>query len=146
MHRSIPFVLGIAALLVLAGCAQGPGHTRAAGTIAGTGAGALLGAAVSPCNRGGGALVGATLGLIAGSMAGDSIACDQERYGCPPCGGCGAFGDCCPEPVYVEPCPPPCPQPCAPPRRYYRGAPPSGNPAPGWYYVPPPQGAVYYGP
>ena len=29
----------IAGLLVLAGCAQGPGHTRAAGTLAGTGAG-----------------------------------------------------------------------------------------------------------
>ena len=64
--------------LLLTGCAQGPGHTRAAGTLAGTGAGALIGAAASPCNRGGGAAVGALLGMVAGTMAGDersSISC-----------------------------------------------------------------------
>ena len=52
--------------LLLAGCAQGPGHTRAAGTLAGTGAGAIIGAAASPGNRGGGAAVGALIGMVAG--------------------------------------------------------------------------------
>ena len=66
---------GLALLgLLLAGCAQGPGHTRAAGTLAGTAAGGIVGAAVSPCNRGGGAAVGALIGMMAGSMAGEGIA------------------------------------------------------------------------
>jgi len=69
----------------LAGCCQGPGHTRALGTIAGTVAGAALGAAVSPCYPGGGALAGGALGMMVGSAVGDGIACDQARCGPPPC-------------------------------------------------------------
>jgi hypothetical protein len=81
-QRALLFA-GVAAL---AACAQGPGHTRALGTAGGTAVGAVLGAAASPCNRGGGALVGATLGLIGGTLAGDAIASDQECDACPTCG------------------------------------------------------------
>jgi len=131
-----PSRIPLAGLVVLAalmaGCAQGPGHTRAAGTLAGTGAGALIGAAASPCDRGGGAAVGAVLGMMAGTIAGEGIAQDQERAECPPpCPPCSRCQDCGPRPVprrgyvrygppppgyyYVGPCYAPCPPPCPPP-------------------------------
>ena len=116
---------GLALLaLLLGGCAQGPGHTRAAGTLAGAGAGAILGAAVSPCDRGGGAAVGALLGMVAGNMAGEGIAYDQET------------AECYEEPPPCAPCQP---QPC-PRQGMVRYGPPA-PPPPGYYYVGP-----YYAP
>lgn len=86
MVRSIAWVcvLGLLAL-ALPACAQGPGHTRAAAAAIGTGAGALIGAAASPCCPGGGALVGGALGLVTGAIVGEGIAQDQERECPPPC-------------------------------------------------------------
>ena len=119
--------------LLLAGCTQGPGHTRAAGTLAGTGAGAIIGAAASPRNRGGGAAVGAILGMMAGTMVGEGIAYDQENAGCyecpPPCDPCPPCNRC-------DPCEP---QPC-PRQGLVRYGPPA-PPPPGYYYVGP-----YYAP
>ncbi len=104
MRTSIAALLGA---VLLAGCQQGPGHTRAAGAGIGAASGALIGAAAAgPGSRGTGAAVGGILGLVTGSMVGDGIAQDQER--------------CCPPPC-AEPCPPP---PCGPTRitrrRYVR--------------------------
>ena len=88
---ALPLVL---AALVFAGCAQGPGHTRAAGTIGGATAGALIGAAASsPCRRGEGAACGAIVGMIAGAVAAEGVAQDQERHGC--CPRCGATAHGC---------------------------------------------------
>ena len=103
----IPTTLTALVLAVaLAGCCQGPGHTRAFGTLAGTAAGAALGAAASPCCPGGGALVGAGLGMIGGAIVGDAVASDQERCGCDPC---------CPP--RCAPCPTTRCAPCPPTRR-----------------------------
>ena len=103
------FIIGLVSALALGTGAstQGPGHTRALGVGAGTAAGAAIGAAASPHNRGGGALVGGVMGMIGGALIGDGIASDQER--CTPC----------------EAPPPPCrscrrrtrPAPCPVPRR-----------------------------
>ncbi len=95
-----PLVASLAlAAGLFAGCCQGPGYTRAAGTIAGTATGAFLGAAASPCDRGGGALVGGTLGLVAGTLAGDAIAQDQECPGCLPPVHHRRCSDCQPRPL-----------------------------------------------
>jgi len=81
--------------LVLAGCAQGPGHTRAAGTVGGTAIGAAIGAAASASgHEGEGALVGGILGAIVGSEAGNAIAYDQEVYDSPPHRGSCRNCDC----------------------------------------------------
>ncbi|MFV1957845.1 MAG: YMGG-like glycine zipper-containing protein [Planctomycetota bacterium] len=90
----VVLVFGAALVFAMGGCRQGPGHTRALGTVVGTAAGAALGAAVSPCYPGSGALVGAGLGMVAGSIVGEGIAQDQEARGMAPrvmrspCSGC----------------------------------------------------------
>ena len=87
-------IVSLGALLA-AGCAAGPGHTRAAGAVGGTAAGALIGAAAG---GGRGAVVGGVLGLMTGTVVGEGIAQDQEvqRYGPPQ-----------PAPVVVYDAPPP---------------------------------------
>ena len=83
----------VSSAILLTGCAAGPGHTRAAGTLGGALAGAAIGSRTC-----GGTLAGAVVGMVAGTMAGDAIAQDQERamYGPPP-----------PPTVYVQQAPPP---------------------------------------
>ncbi len=78
------------ACLIFAGCAQGPGHTRALGTVGGTAVGAAVGAAASSSgHKAEGALIGGILGAVVGTEAGNAIAYDQEVYNSPPHrGGC----------------------------------------------------------
>ena len=95
MDHTMRTALLLLAALVLAGCAQGPGHTRAAGVLGGTVAGAVVGAALSPCECSGGAEVGALIGMVAGTLAAEGIAQDQERYGwCSRCGATACPGTC----------------------------------------------------
>lgn len=96
-RAAVALVLVVALAVLLPGCAQGPGHTRAAGTLGGAAAGAVVGAALTPCGCGDGAAWGALIGMMAGSTAAEGIAQDQERYGwCARCGRplCRA---CCPQ-------------------------------------------------
>lgn len=111
-------VVSLLSALLLTGCYQGPGHTRAAGAVAGTAIGATVGGLACGC---GGALAGGVLGLAAGTIVGEGIAYDQERCGNPPY--------CCPQPggyYYAQP--------------YYYGPPP-----PAYYYAPAPAPAGYVG-
>mgnify|MGYP001824144669 CR=1 FL=1 len=85
--RSIRSAAWLVVVVLLAGCAQGPGHTRALGTLGGAAAGAVIGAAASPCPHDGSAEVGLLLGMVAGTIAAEGLAQDQERYGwCRRCG------------------------------------------------------------
>lgn len=85
----------IAVGLLVAGCAAGPNHTRAAGGITGAATGALIGGSAAGPE---GALVGGIIGAVTGTAVGDSIAREQEC--CDPCKPCG--------PVCRPSCPPPC--------------------------------------
>lgn len=102
MRHTITALVASLGLVLLAGCTAGPGYTRAAGALGGTGAGALIGAAIGENSgrAGEGAVLGGLLGYVAGTTAAEGVAQEQEyrRARCNP----PAQGECAPAPRYVR--------------------------------------------